>query len=749
MQFFKDLNQSLIQALRTLVTDVVPGGNFDGNEYKSSSIYGGPGDSFSINLNTGKWADFAVSDHKGGDLISLYSKIHNITQYEAAVHLADRIGYPLPTRETHDKPSFIHAKHGKPELIHEYRDRTNRIQGYVIRYKTPDGKTFSQFHIDEHGKLIPKAIPNDRPLYNLPEILRNPTKPVLICEGEKSADAATKIAGKIYVTTTSIGGSSAPKKTNWNELANRDVLIWPDNDEPGIKYARQVAEILVPIVKSLKIIRVDKNQNLPIKFDAADALDDSWDYSFFLKWARDNLDQLKPIKAEVTSPLPAMVIPEVSPFPDVISAPVLPTINISESAEIDPYSASRAAPIWQDLRLQMNNNHTAPNSNMFNVYQILTKHVFYAGKFKRDTFTHNRFIGQELFSEEYELKLLREIQGLFMLPKVTRTHISEALDLMYMEYTFNSAKDWLTSLAWDKTPRINNFFSDYYGAESYNDKISEYLTQTSSNFWIAMVNRIMNPGCKFDNVVVLEGDQGILKTTSLQIIGSKFFGRAIIAPGDKDNTMKFRGKFLVELAEMRAAYGITDEQAKAFLDEQEDEMRDPYARSIKKNPRSFVFVGTTNDDAYLKDPTGSRRWWPIKATAINIEKLTSDRDQLFAEAIARINEPYWIVNKEQHEYVTSLRQSYHEDAWTFKIMEWVMYEDNFHTNDILTYCLNFTQDKIKPTDSSRITKILKSMGWNNKPVWFNGSTKRMWTKEGHKPLVRPKIDPFPANSYPY
>ena len=152
-----------------------------------------------------------------------------------------------------------------------------------------------------------------------------------------------------------------------------------------------------------------------------------------------------------------------------------------------------------------------------------------------------------------------------------------------------------------------------------------------------MVARVMRPGCKHDAVLVLGGPQGIGKSQACAVLGGQWFGDNMpsIREGSKEASLYLRGHWLVELAELAPSRKAEAEDLKAFLSRGSDEIRAPYARLPDLVERQSVFVGTTNDHAFLRDPTGNRRFWPVELTgAVDVSRLAEDRDQLFAEALA-------------------------------------------------------------------------------------------------------------------
>ncbi len=191
-----------------LLSKWLPNGKLHGREYKIGNVRGDPGESLSINIDTGAWADFAAGQ-AGGDLISLYAAIHNISQSDAAKELSPNSAEEFAPNQKCLK--FPKSNYGKPSLVWEYPG-----YGYIFRYDMPDGK--KQFtpltcwrQADGSLKWKWKKFPDPMPLYWAGE----PKDKILIVEGEKTADAAQKLLPPDWVAITWPGGSGAAKKANW------------------------------------------------------------------------------------------------------------------------------------------------------------------------------------------------------------------------------------------------------------------------------------------------------------------------------------------------------------------------------------------------------------------------------------------------------------------------------------------------------------------------------------------------------
>ncbi len=212
------------------------------------------------------------------------------------------------------------------------------------------------------------------------------------------------------------------------------------------------------------------------------------------------------------------------------------------------------------------------------------------------------------------------------------------------KYAFDPMVEYLEGLDWDDEPRLDTLFIDYLGAED-----CPYTRAVTRKSITALAGRIMKPGIKYDNMVVIDGKQGIGKSTLLAKLGGAYFTDNIHTMEGKDAAELLRGIWLVEIGEL-GAYSKSDaKMVKMFLSRTEDHYRAAYARKTEKHLRRCAFFGTTNDQEYLKDPSGNRRFWPIpamkqKPTKDIFKDFDKERDQILAEAYLRFvfGEPLYL-----------------------------------------------------------------------------------------------------------
>jgi predicted P-loop ATPase len=222
--------------------------------------------------------------------------------------------------------------------------------------------------------------------------------------------------------------------------------------------------------------------------------------------------------------------------------------------------------------------------------------------------------------------------------------VGRGIQSVAREYPFHPVRDYLHALNWDGTPRLNRWLTQYFGVET-----SPYVRAVGDRFLISAVARVEQPGCKADQVLILEGPQGALKSSALQALANPWFTDHLSNLGSKDAAMEVAGVWLVEVSELDALTKASNSAMKSFVSRRSDRFRPPYGKHVVDHPRQCVFAGTINPvEGYLNDLTGARRFWPVVCGDINLETLIRDRDQLWAEALVRFQAgmPWWLDTPE-------------------------------------------------------------------------------------------------------
>lgn len=217
-----------------------------------------------------------------------------------------------------------------------------------------------------------------------------------------------------------------------------------------------------------------------------------------------------------------------------------------------------------------------------------------------------------------------------------RGNIDSALDIHAKLHAFNPVVDYLTGIKWDRQPRLDTLFIDYLGAED-----TPYTRAVTRKAFTAAVARAMTPGCKYDNMLILCGPQGIGKSTILDKMSHGWFNDSIRTFEGKEASELLQGVWIIEVAELDAFRRTDVSCIKQFLSLTSDRYRQAYGRNVTEFKRRCVFFGTCNNIDFLQDTTGNRRFWPVDTRAQTPTKdvfndLTSDEiDQVWAEAYFR------------------------------------------------------------------------------------------------------------------
>ena len=275
-------------------------------------------------------------------------------------------------------------------------------------------------------------------------------------------------------------------------------------------------------------------------------------------------------------------------------------------------------------------------------------------------------------------------------------------------------KDWLATLKWDGTPRIEQWLTKTFGCA-----LDAYHKAVGSKFLVAAVRRVRKPGCKFDYMLILEGDQGIGKSSAIAaLFGADWTSDDLGASlTSKDAAIGLRGKWAVEFAEIEHLIRSEVETVKAFLSRGTDHYRPPYEKVSCDVPRQCVLVGTTNSEEYLRDSTGNRRIWPVKCLSVgsvDLTWLTDNREQLWAEAAQMETQgaSSWLDDDRVRDLaVQAQSERMIEDAWSAKVLTYVKGKESVTVSDIMDHGLFIQTKDHGKREQMRVAAILRTNGW--------------------------------------
>ncbi len=763
---FKGLAAAALTCAEQLVAEWLPDGHRAGPEWKAlnPTRADGRAGSFSINLTNGQWADFACDD-KGGDLVSLYAYTHcNGDQVQAAKWLADRLGMPdavpklgkgakrapraaakpaapvadkpkapkwvpvLPVPADAPPPPAAHEFRGLPSARWEYRDAAGALLGVVCRFETSDGgKEIAPLTYCQHeatGKRAWRWVAWDvlRPMYGLDRLAAKPDATVLLVEGEKCADAAQAELPALAVVSWP-GGSNAIDKIDWSPLHGRKVITWadcdaqrkkltkaekdagadpmaqpllPEREQPGVKAMAAIRAKLQPHCPSLW------NMDIPAPGDVAGG----WDVADAIAGGLKGEGLTQHIRTLARRIEPDQPSPETAYTAEDAAAGKGGQGDMPEPPD-DRWPADDS---WRD-RLLLKKGEV--DDCLANVHDILRNRPEWAGVLAFDEFAVRTI---KLKAPPYAGASVGDWEGVDdSRTAIWLTHqegiapssgrVAEAVDVVAQANPIHPVRNWLGNLpAHDGTGRIDHWLSDYLGVAD-----SEYVRRVARFYLIGMIARVMEPGCKFDYCLVLEGKQGRGKSTAFRILGGEWYADTDLDLHNKDSMGALQGVWVYEFAELGSVARAEATKQKSFLSRQTDKYRPVYGRRDIKVPRQVVFGGTTNEWEWNKDPTGGRRFWPVDcASDLNLTGLQAARDQMFSEALAAYlaGERYWPDKGEQAELFDPVQLARQQpESLVDALHDWVEKRADHHPPEFSLYEVF---DEVLKLDASKMTRDLQT-----------------------------------------
>lgn len=396
---------------------------------------------------------------------------------------------------------------------------------------------------------------------------------------------------------------------------------------------------------------------------------------------------------------------------------------------------------WESL-LEFNAKTKFPNPTANNV-EVLLKYGPFKGVLAYDAFGNTEVIrkalpwrSKERPDEEYEPWLGSDDNRLVhYFNKMFEIKSESLIKNAFVEVTrankFHPIKEYIESFIWDGKERLETIFVTYLGAPN-----THYVRQVTRKMFIAAIKRLYEPGCKFDNMLVLIGPQGVGKSSLLEKLGRKWFSDSLKTFESKEAGEHLQSAWIFEIGELSAMKKTEVEEVKAFLSKTEDKYRVAFDRVVSSFPRKCVFFGTTNTRDFLRDTTGNRRFWPVEVNPDNKklshwEQLTDDVvGQIWAEALCLYNGGESLELDKEAKKEAESQQTTHmqSDPREGVIQEWLespiedefmgennkepVYRDRVCAAQIWVECLGNKKGSMKPWDAKEICDLLRRIpGW--------------------------------------
>lgn len=573
--------------------------------------------------------------------------------------------------------SGLRSKGSQISATYDYVGADGQLLFQVVR-RHPKG--FSQRRPDGKGSWIWNLKSVTPVVYRLPALLQSRGELIFIVEGEKDADRLAEIG---LTATCNPGGAGKWREDYAQYFRGKEVIILPDNDPAGHKHGKAIAASLQRIARQVKIVHLP---GLASKGDVSD-------------WIAVGGDRTELLR--ICGETPAW------------------------SGGIGNWYAEAQT----GARGQVLCNHA--NAMLALRHDLAWQGIFGYDEMRNQIMLHRPVprAGQppapplpqpEPWSDESDAQAQEYLQ-LVGLPSIGKEVVATAVQQRAGELRYHPLRGHLNGLQWDQIPRIRGgltpegdflepFLATYFGAEN-----NTYTRTVGIMVLVSLVARVMQPGCKVDHVLILEGAQGTGKSTSLRILaGEAYFSDYLPEIGSKDAMDHLRGKWIVEIAELDAMSRAEDTALKAFVTRQVDRFRPAYGRHEIEYPRQCVFVGTTNKSNYLKDETGGRRFWPVACGSIDLTALKHDRDQILAEAMQlhRDGQPWHITDPELLRQAEDEQEArFDADVWEDTIAGFLSNKGRVTVSEVMRDLLGIQTACQDRAGQNRVVKILLRLGW--------------------------------------
>jgi hypothetical protein len=342
-------------------------------------------------------------------------------------------------------------------------------------------------------------------------------------------------------------------------------------------------------------------------------------------------------------------------------------------------------------------------------------------------------------------------------PKLVGVH--DALRERCINHAYNPLLDYLDSLEWDEKPRLDHWLAQYANADD-----TELNQAFGRKTLIAAIRRARRPGVKHDHMTVMEGKQGIGKSTLIKIIagGDDYFSdKPIIGVDAREVQESVQGVWFLEIADLEGMHKADLSWIKAFLSRTHDKARPAFGRNVVNRPRQMIIWGTTNPETYLRDTTGNRRTWPVRCNGkIDLDRIARDRDQLLAEAVVAeaLGESLFLPERLWEAAAVQQAARMEVDGWLEPISDqlanlelrkidlegkfWSSYANEqcgkeFRVSSayLLGDVLGIAESARDQRDMKRLADVMRTLGWQlaTDPIKVGKKTCRAYTKPHPKP----------------
>jgi predicted P-loop ATPase len=368
-------------------------------------------------------------------------------------------------------------------------------------------------------------------------------------------------------------------------------------------------------------------------------------------------------------------------------------------------------------------------STFGNVVLILSNDDSYAGKLRLDEMRGATTFDQAEVTDATISAFRVDIERRYAMQSAD-AEAGRAVQLAASRNGFHPVREYLNSLVWDGTRRLATFARIALDLCTDSHDELEHYCMLFHRWMISAVARPLEPGCKVDTALILQGEQGIGKSTLFRILAGEWFSDTEMGL-EKDAMMQLGGVWIYEWAELENVTGRHEmSRIKAFMSSTQDKFRPPFGRHTVTHKRSAVIVGTTNREQFLHDPSGSRRFWVLPVGKINLELFRASREQLLAEAVAdfRAGMPYWLTPDEEQYRAELVARFAEVDPWEHDVLAYADKQVHVRVRDILTDVIALSLERRDKRAEMRVGDILKKSGYRSVQGRQDGKVRRFWQR---------------------
>lgn len=648
----------------------------------------------------------------GGDVIAFVMKKEGLDFKGALNALAQRFGVTLPTRQPSSSPAKLVASYryttADGELIYTIErwepGKNGRSKDFIQRVPIEYAIAQKDCPVCDATRGTPCAHERraafkhpDQVLYGLPALRERAHEAVFIVEGEKCADAL----GALGVLATTWAGGAQQKKV-WTKdfaapLAGRRIVVIPDNDTGGREIADHICVALKGIAAEARLLDLE----MP------DAGDDVVD------WIAKGHTRSELLDLADEAPLAGTDATWRTKLLRTSTQDIRPSVGnaLIALANADPF---RGALSFDERALVVMADRALPWDRPKETYP-------------RQVTDDDAVFGAAWCENELKTPISTETFG-------------KALWATARARRRNLLTEHLDRLQWDGRPRIETWLIRHA-----NSADTPFVRAASKAWLISAVARAFRPGCQVDHVLVLESpEQGERKSSILRALaGTGNIAENLPDLDSKDTALILGRAWIVVLDELEGMRKNEVTAMKAFITRVEDVFRPPYDRQAIRVPRGCVFAATTNENEYLKDMTGSRRWWPVQVRQADVRGLLAERDQLWAEAVAafRGGAPWWFTDSEivtAAKEETAMREQV--DPWEDLIgrkiagLPWITPSEIFGALDL-------EPARRTKQEATRIGQIMRKLRWKRQQKRLSDGRREWWwyPPDDHGPPGNPPV----------